>query len=76
MSKLITVYHVYWSEQGSVFSSCTINEIGYFKTKEEAELAAKGRGWYGGNASIEPIWVTEIGGEYYQVINKPIKLTK
>jgi hypothetical protein len=41
--------------------------IGYFSTKQGADMAAAGKGWWGGNGNVEEGYATKIDGDWYEL---------
>lgn len=43
------------------------DDIGYFRSQIAADHAAKGRGWYGGDARVTSCWIVTVEGRFYPV---------
>lgn len=60
--KFIYIYAVYTTEnEYGRLGSC----VGFFSKSNDADLAAKGQGWYGGNGVVQPRRAIQIDNEYF-----------
>lgn len=51
--------------------------LGIFRSSISANEAAKGRGWYGGDAECTEVWLVEIDGKYYRLKSpEPVDLDR
>jgi hypothetical protein len=62
----ISGFHQVYGAFGGGDERSPCNElIGYFLREDTAELACKGKGWYGGNGDVRKSWAVQIDHKWY-----------